>query len=91
MVSFSSLVTISSIASATIVLSTVAGNEMLWLEPSARNSNLLPVNANGDVRLRSPACLGSAGSVFTPSPSRPPDLLVLAAPAFSIWSNTSDS
>ena len=29
------------------------------LEPSARNSNLLPVKANGLVRLRSPPCFGS--------------------------------
>ena len=31
-------------------------------EPTARNSNLLPVNANGLVRLRSPASRGSFGS-----------------------------
>ena len=38
------------------------------LEPSARNSNLLPVNANGLVRLRSPPCIGSGGSTGVPSP-----------------------
>src|SRR3712207_7694270 len=43
-----------SIASATIVLSTVFVRPSDMLEPSARNSNLLPVKANGEVRLRSP-------------------------------------
>ena len=37
------------------------------LEPSARNSNLLPVKANGEVRLRSPPCIGSGGSTDAPS------------------------
>ena len=40
-----------SIASATIVLSTVLGSDSDWLDPSARNSNLFPVNANGLVCL----------------------------------------
>jgi hypothetical protein len=53
-------------ASAAIVLSTVLGNDSDIDEPSARNSNLLPVNANGDVRLRSPPCLGSTGSSGVP-------------------------
>ena len=38
------------------------------LEPSARNSNLLPVNANGLVRLRSPPCIGNGGSTGVPRP-----------------------
>ncbi len=37
------------------------------LEPSARNSNLLPVKAKGDVRLRSPPCIGRGGSTEAPS------------------------
>ena len=37
------------------------------LDPSARNSNLLPVKANGEVRLRSPPCIGSFGSTVGPS------------------------
>ena len=41
------------------------------LEPSARNSNLLPVKANGEVRLRSPPCIGSGGSTGVPRPSWP--------------------
>src|SRR6476659_6150900 len=59
---------ISSIACATIVFSTVLGSASDWLEPRARNSNLLPVNAKGEVRLRSPPCIGSGGSPRTPSP-----------------------
>ena len=38
------------------------------LDPSARNSNLLPVKANGEVRLRSPPSIGSGGSTGVPSP-----------------------
>jgi hypothetical protein len=59
--------TISSIASATIVLSTVFGSASEADDPSARNSNLLPVKANGEVRLRSPPCIGSDGSTEAPS------------------------
>src|SRR4051812_3885701 len=56
-------------ASATIVLSTVFGKASDMLDPAARNSNLLPVKANGEVRLRSPPCLGSGGSIVVPSSS----------------------
>ena len=41
------------------------------LDPSARNSNLLPVKANGEVRLRSPPCIGSGGSTGVPRPRTP--------------------
>jgi len=58
--------------SATIVLSTVFGQAGDMLEPSARNSNLLPVNANGLVRLRSPECSGSCGSTGVPRPRNDP-------------------
>ena len=34
-------------------------------DPTIRNSNLLPVNANGDVLLRSVASFVKSGSVFT--------------------------
>ena len=44
------------------MLSAMFGYAMLWLDDTARNSNLLPVNANGLVRLRSPASRGSFGS-----------------------------
>ena len=61
------------------MFSTVFGNEGDWLEPSARNSNLLPVNANGLVRLRSPECSGSGGSTGVPRPRNDPgrDAVVL--------------
>ena len=55
-----------SIDSATMVLSTVFGRLGDWLEPSARNSNLLPVKANGLVRLRSPLSFGSPGRTGVP-------------------------
>ena len=38
---------------ATMVLSTIIGFPQLALEPTARNSNLFPVKAKGEVRLRS--------------------------------------
>ena len=49
-----------------IVFSTAFGRPQAWLLPTARNSNLLPVNANGEVRLRSVASRGSGGSTETP-------------------------
>src|ERR671916_855078 len=58
-----------------MVFSTVLGQVMLALEPTARNSNLLPVNANGDVRLRSPASFGSGGGGRSPGTEVPPFLL----------------
>ena len=76
--------------SAMIVLSATSGPAIDWLDPTARNSNLLPVNANGLVRLRSPACLGRGGSVSTPTVSVPDDLELVAFP-FSICSKTSAS
>ena len=56
----------SSRVSATIVFRTMFGPAIDWLEPTARNSNLLPVKANGLVRLRSPASRGSFGRTETP-------------------------
>ena len=67
-------------ASATIVFSTVFGRLGDWLEPSARNSNLLPVKANGLVRLRSPVSLGSGGSTGVPRPISSPAALTPATP-----------
>jgi hypothetical protein len=66
------------------------GYAMLWFDDTARNSNLLPVNANGLVRLRSPASRGSFGSTRTPVSSSPP-CLVDFAPPFSICSKMSVS
>ena len=55
------------------------GNAMLWFADTARNSNLLPVKANGLVRLRSPASRGSFGSTLTPVSRMPPCLCSCAA------------
>ena len=77
-------------ASATIVLRIVFGPEQDWLEPGARNSNLLPVKANGLVRLRSVASRGSGGSVSAPIFIAPGWRLEVGAP-FSSWSITSAS
>ena len=51
---------------ATAVLRTMLGSERFWLEPAARNSNLLPVKARGEVRLRSVVSLLRLGSTGTP-------------------------
>ena len=48
-------------ASATAVLSTIIALAQLASEPTARNSKRLPVNANGDVRLRSVLSMSSSG------------------------------
>ena len=72
------------------MLRTVWGQYMGAEEPTARNSNLLPVNANGEVRLRSVASFGSTGSEVTPSSSDPPFLEAEAAP-FASCSITSSS
>ena len=45
-------------------------------EPTARNSNLFPVKANGDVRLRSVLSFSTSGSLATPS-------LIIACAAFA--------
>ena len=55
------------------------GIAMLWPADTARNSNLLPVKANGLVRLRSPASRGSFGSTLTPVSRMPPCLVALRA------------
>ena len=59
------------------MLSTVFGPAIENDEPTARNSNLLPVKANGMVRLRSPASRGSFGSTLTPISMNPPCLRAL--------------
>ena len=62
----SSLSEMASTDSATIVLSTIWFIAQFCEEPGARNSNLLPVKANGEVRLRSVVSRGRGGSVSTP-------------------------
>ncbi len=51
------------------------------LEPGARNSNRLPVKANGEVRLRSPPCSGTGGSTGLPRPRNFPDTSSAGLPA----------
>src|ERR1700712_2925836 len=63
---------------------------MVCIEPGARNSKRLPVNANGLVRLRSPGSVGSTGRVSTPIWSLPFSLEEVAPP-LAIWSKTSVS
>ena len=50
-----------------MVLSTVFGHATDCEEPTARNSNLFPVNANGLVRLRSLEWRGIWGRVLEPN------------------------
>ena len=49
-----------------MVFRVMFGPEMDWEEPSIRNSNLLPVKAMGEVRLRSVLSWGIAGRESTP-------------------------
>ena len=77
--------------SATIVFNTTFAGATESEEPTIRNSNLLPVNANGDVRLRSVASLSRSGSVATPVISLPPFLEWVASPVLHNWSITSSS
>ena len=49
-----------------MVLITKFGVAMEAEDPTMRNSNLFPVKAKGEVRLRSEVSMGSAGSVETP-------------------------
>ena len=53
-------------ASARMVLMVTMGPAIDCSEPGARNSNRLPVKANGLVRLRSPGSVGRTGRVSTP-------------------------
>ena len=91
---FSSSFAMRSTDSATIVFSTVIGPEQQRLDPGARNSNLLPVNAKGEVRLRSVASFGMTGRVSTPifiaaAPfDLPPCPLTSLSSTFSSWSPT---
>ena len=49
-----------------MVLRATLGPVTDWLEPSIRNSNLLPVKARGEVRFRSVVSWGMWGSMSTP-------------------------
>ena len=59
-------------ASATIAFKIVFGLAIESAEPTMRNSNLFPVNANGDVRFLSVASFARFGSVETPVSNTPP-------------------
>ena len=52
-----------------MVFSTTLGLAMDWEEPSIRNSNLLPVKARGEVRLRSVVSWGMSGMASMPTRS----------------------
>ena len=54
-----------------MVFIATSGPAIDWFDPTARNSNRFPVKAKGLVRFRSPASLGSGGSVSTPTVSVP--------------------
>ena len=71
----SSLSQMASMDSATIVLRTAWLAAQFCEEPGARNSNLLPVKANGEVLLRSVTSLGIGGMVSTP-------ILIAVRPVF---------
>ena len=49
---------------AMIVLSTVIGLAQFAEDPTARNSNLFPVNAKGEVRLRSVLSISNSGMLL---------------------------
>jgi len=70
-----------------IVLSVTIGTLTVCIEPGARNSNRLPVNANELVRLRSPGSVGSTGNVSAPMIIEPLPFDDVAAP-FAICSKT---
>ena len=53
-------------ASATIVFRIRVGSETDIDAPGMRNSNLLPVNAKGEVRLRSEVSFSKRGRMCTP-------------------------
>ena len=48
------------------VVGRIKAKRLLMALPGMRNSNLLPVTANGEVRLRSVVSLGKRGSACTP-------------------------
>ena len=88
---FSSSSHASANASATIVFNTTFGWETESWEPTIRNSNLFPVNANGDVRLRSVASFIKSGRDFTPVSNLCPEILCVAAPVLMSCDNTSSN
>ena len=73
-----------------MVLIVTIGPAIDCSEPGARNSNRLPVKANGLVRLRSPGSVGSTGQGVDADLDVPFSFDDVAPP-LAIWSNTSVS
>ena len=71
---------ISANAAAAAAFNTVIGTAQFIELPTARNSNLLPVNANGEVRLRSVLSLARVGILPTPISSRKCSGSLVASP-----------
>ncbi len=74
-----------------MVFNTTLGEDTESEEPTIRNSNLLPVNANGEVRFLSVASLSRSGRMATPVFKVPPCLEWVASPVLQSWSITSSS
>ena len=70
---------------ATAVFRIMFASDRFTFEPGMRNSNLLPVNANGEVRLRSVLSFKKFGSTSTPR-----SMATFSALSYS-WSSTSAS
>ena len=77
---FSSSSAISLKLSATIVFNTTFAGAIESEEPTIRNSNLLPVKANGDVLFLSVASLFKSGSVEAPVFNLPFCIELVASP-----------
>ena len=77
--------------SATIVFRTIIGKAILCVEPTILNSNLLPVNANGDVLFLSVASIVKEGSVDAPDSYFLPFSEEVASPFSIICSTISSS
>ena len=88
---FSNLSHTSAKTSATIVFNTTFGSEIDCVEPTIRNSNLFPVNANGDVLLRSVASFSNAGNEWTPDANLSPCLDSVASPLVTSCFTTSSN
>ena len=88
---FSSLSAASLKASAIMVFNTVFADAIESEEPTIRNSNLFPVNANGEVLFLSVASLSKSGRISTPVFKVPPCLEWVASPVSQSWSITSSS
>ena len=80
-------------ASAMAVLSAIMALAQLASAPTARNSNLLPVKAKGDVRLRSVLSMSSSGidGMSSLMATFPAMLMSSSLVEFSIWSRMDET